>query len=367
LWTAVGLFGTHVLLYGTDAFSTWLITSALGTIGDPNFGRRLSTMLIPGALPPGIVMLVGGIATVCGFAQAILMLFRDGSVLVLAAVKPLAAAGSFTTVTAGWMRRVVTWQLALIFYKPTASMVYATAIWLQGEKTSKDPRVWLMGVAMMIVALVAMPVLLRFFTWTTGAVAGGGGGLGMLASAGAAGIHGVSSLRGAGSGFGVNEHARYLSDVFDRGTSPSGNASGSSGGPGGNGLGPKSPGTAHTGTKMPGFGPGGGPSGPGIGKAPPMFTDVSGGKVGVVTTARGGPTGATSTAGMATPMPGAAAGSAAAGAGGVGAAATVASGPAAPITGTVVAVGTAVTGAAKSTATAAASAMSDSNRGGGDR
>lgn len=225
LWAAVGIFGTQLLLAGSDAFSTYVITAALKSVGNPSFGKRLSVMLVPvtgqpGGLPVGMVILVGGIAVICAFVQAILMLFRDGSVLILAAGTPLAASGSFANATNGWKNKVMAWQLALIFYKPTAAIVYALAIWLTGDNSSTDPRVLLLGVAMMIVALVALPVLLRFFNWTVGSLQSGGGGLGMFATAGAAGVHAAASLRIGG----VNEHARYISDTF--GGTPGGGASG---------------------------------------------------------------------------------------------------------------------------------------------
>jgi hypothetical protein len=232
LWAAVGIFGTQLLLAGSDAFSTYVITSALKSVGNPSFGKRLSVMLVPvtgqqGGLPVGMVILIGGIAMICAFVQAILMLFRDGSVLILAACTPLAASGSFANATNGWKNKVLSWQLALIFYKPMAAIVYAVAIWLTGENSSTDPRVLLFGLAMMIVALVALPVLLKFFNWTIGSLqSGGGGGLGMFATAGAAGVHAAASLRGGG----VNEHARYISDTFG----------GGSGGPSGGGSPPPS-------------------------------------------------------------------------------------------------------------------------------
>src|SRR5262249_47532725 len=149
------------------------------------------------------------------------------------------------------------WLLTLIFYKDFAAITYAVMIWMTGENSSKDPRVLLFGIAMMITALVALPVLLRFFNWTVGGLQSGGGGLGMLATAGAAGMHAASSLRGGG--FGVNEHARYLSETFDRGSSPS------------PGPGPAGPGS------RPGPGPGPSPRpGPGAapspGFRPPAFT-----------------------------------------------------------------------------------------------
>src|SRR5256885_1167099 len=110
-----------------------------------------------GGLPVGMVTLIGGMAMICAFVQAILMLFRDGSVLILAACTPLAASGSFANATNGWKNKVLSWQLALIFYKPMAAIVYAVSIWLTGENKSTDPRVLLFGIAMMVVALVALP------------------------------------------------------------------------------------------------------------------------------------------------------------------------------------------------------------------
>jgi hypothetical protein len=195
-----------------------------------------------------MVILVGGIGMVCAFVQAILMLFRDGSVLILAATMPLAASGSFTNATNGWKNKVLAWQLALIFYKPGAAVVYATSIWLTGENRSTDPRVLLFGLAMMIVALIALPVLLRFFNWTVGSLQNGGGGLGMFATAGAAGVHAAASLRGGGP-MGVNEHARYISDTF---------GGASSGGPSGGGS-PPPAGSPPPSSPAPS--PSGGPSG----------------------------------------------------------------------------------------------------------
>lgn len=285
LWSAVGVFGTNLLLYGTDQFSAYVITSALDSVGEPSFAKRMAGLVVPvigptGGIPPGLVLLVGTIAMICAFIQAILMLFRDGSVLILAGSTALAGSGSFTNATNGWLPTLLKWQLALIFYKPAASLVYASAIWMQGENRSSDPRVLLMGIAMMIVALIALPVLLRFFNWTIGGLQSGGGGLGLLATAGAGGLHAASALRGAG-GFGAGEHARHLAETFDGG-------------------GPSGPGTANPGNR-PGPGPGpatwNGPgTGPSPGFKPPAFQGEAGyGRAATITSA-GPPPGGNGTA-----------------------------------------------------------------------
>ncbi|MFI2276576.1 hypothetical protein ACH45F_29885 [Catenuloplanes sp. NPDC020197] len=198
LWSVAGLFGTNLLLHGADLFASYVIMSALESVGDQSFARRMSILVVPqgtGGLPTLLVIVIAGIATVCALVQAVLMPFRDVSVLLLAPAMPLAAAGSFTGATSGWLRKVLAWQLALIFYKPAAALVYASAIWLQGDDTADDPRVLLMGVALMIVALVALPALLRLFTWTVGSLQSGGGGFASAFSAGAAGLHAAASLR----------------------------------------------------------------------------------------------------------------------------------------------------------------------------
>jgi hypothetical protein len=282
LWAAVGIFGTQLLLAGSDALSNYVISTALKSVGNPSFAKRLSVMLVPvtgqpGGLPVGMVILVGGIATFCAFVQAILMLFRDGSVLILAACTPLAASGSFANATNGWKNKVLSWQLALIFYKPMAAIVYAVSIWLTGENTSTDPRVLLFGVAMMIVALVALPVLLKFFNWTVGSLQNGGGGLGMFATAGAAGAHAAASLRGGGTG--VNEHARYISDTFG-GASSAGSSGSSSPPPGGPSPAP-SGGTPGGVPKFQGSPGGGSPGGGAAGGIPmPGPTPRAGGSAG---------------------------------------------------------------------------------------
>jgi hypothetical protein len=316
----------------------------------------MTSLVVPGAgtaIPPGLVMLVGAIGVACAFLQAILMLFRDGSVLLLAGSTALAGSGGFTNATNGWLPRLLTWQLALIFYKPAASLVYASAIWMQGENRSSDPRVLLMGIAMMVVALVALPVLLRFFTWTVGGLQSGGGGFGLLATAGAGGLHAASAIRGVGGGFAVNEHARYLAETFDRGSPPGpGPAPGSASRPGpgpGSGTGSRpvpEPATTPPGFTPPAFrgGAGGTATNAGSSGAPPGASGAASGSW-----AAGVPSGAATTAT-------AGGGSAAGGGAGAATAGSAAAGPAAPVIAGAVVVAHAGTATARYAVDAAADA-----------
>ena len=79
------------------------------------------------------MLVFGLIAIVLSMVQAMLMLFRQAALIILAGVLPLAAAGSVAPLTRPWIRKVTAWMLALICYKPAAAAVYATAFTMIGS------------------------------------------------------------------------------------------------------------------------------------------------------------------------------------------------------------------------------------------
>jgi hypothetical protein len=205
--SAVGVLLPAMLLKAGDAWSSWVLTASTGG----RFGARLTAVLtMPGAAS-GVVVVLGIVAIIMAAIQAVLMLFRQAAIVILAGVLPLAAAGTLAPGTRSWFRRVTGWMLALIFYKPAAAAVYATAFTMIGR--GKDPRTILMGFAMVLLSLLALPVLMKFFTWTTGAAdsaAGGGGFLGTMLS----GAIAVGALRGSAGGSGGSsavDQARLVS------------------------------------------------------------------------------------------------------------------------------------------------------------
>jgi hypothetical protein len=292
--SAVGVLLPAMLLRAGDAWSSWMLAASTGG----RFGARLSTILtMPGAAS-SVVVVLGVVAIVMAAIQAVLMLFRQAALVILAGALPLAAAGTLTPGTRAWFRRVTGWMLALIFYKPAAAAVYATAFTMIGR--GKDPRTILMGFAMVLLSLLALPVLMKFFTWTTGAVetaAGGGGFLGTLMS----GAIAVGALRGSAGGSGGSSAADQARLVSAQ-------------------LGPQG-GSGPQGAAAPGAGasPGGAPvSQPGGGTGPAADSGSGPGPAGAAGAGGGGPVGAGAggPAGAGTgSAAGAGAGSAAAGAG----------------------------------------------------
>ena len=73
-----------------------------------------------------MVIVLGILAIILSAVQAVLMLFRQAALVVLAGVLPLAAAGTLAPATRPWFTRTTGWMLALICYKPAAAAVYAT-------------------------------------------------------------------------------------------------------------------------------------------------------------------------------------------------------------------------------------------------
>ena len=206
--SAVGVLLPSLLLKAGDAWSSWVLQQSTGG----QFAARLTDVLTLDGTNPAVVVVLGIVAIIISAVQAVLMLFRQGALVVLAGVLPLAAAGMLTPATRGWFRRVTSWMLALIFYKPAAAAVYATAFTMIG--TGRDARTVLMGFAMVFMSLLALPVLMRFFTWTTGHVADSSGGGGFLQTA-LGGAVAIGALRGGAFGFGGSsavEQARLVAN-----------------------------------------------------------------------------------------------------------------------------------------------------------
>ncbi len=193
LWAAIGIAAPAAALRAGDGFATWILDQAGG--GDA--ARRLMALgSLAGVDSTGAVIVLGLLLIFAGIAQAVVMIFREGAVVVLAGVVVLAASGSMTAATRPWLPRVLAWMAALIAYKPIAALVYATAVAMVGEGT--DARTVLVGLTMMLLSIIALPALMRFFTWTTGDLGNGGAAGGAAAfGAAASGMHAAASLAGA--------------------------------------------------------------------------------------------------------------------------------------------------------------------------
>ncbi len=221
--STVGLASMTLLLKAGDAWSAWVLQVSTGG----HFTQRLTLLLnLGGGAAPAAVLVFGLIAIVLSLVQAVLMLFRQMALIVLAGVLPLAAAGSIAPMTRAWVRKVSAWMLALICYKPAAAAVYATAFTMIGSGGS--PETALMGFVMLLLSVLTLPALMRFFTWTTGAIASSAGG-GQLLGAATVGAIAIGAMRTSGGGS-AQDQAAFLDSRL--GPQPPGGSGGAlNGGP----------------------------------------------------------------------------------------------------------------------------------------
>lgn len=208
--SGAGVAAVGLLTVAADQFSGWIIKNSTdGT----SFNENISAMLALSATSPiGAIMIIllGLIAILASVMQIVLMIIRGGLLVILTGIFPTAAAFTNTEAGRGWFQKCTAWLIAFILYKPAAAIIYATAFQLSGSKIfgnagdGKDFGSALLttvtGLALMVIALFAMPALMRFVTPMVSAVTGGGG----AAAAGTVGAlaSGAVSMGSAGRGGG---------------------------------------------------------------------------------------------------------------------------------------------------------------------
>lgn len=315
-----------LLVQAADSFAVWVINGSLdcSVLDGVCFETQMGTLImLTSTTPLGalLVIILGIIAILASVFQIVLMVARGGLLVILTGILPLAASATNTEMGKAWFKKCVGWLIAFILYKPAAAIVYAAAFQLAGTDVFQDDGSGLLslltGLMLMIIALFALPALMRFVTPMVGAVAGGGGALagaalGSLPS-GAASVGRMASGSGSGGGGTSNGPAGPAGSTGSAGNEgPSGNSTGGQSAPGAS----QSAGAQDAGASTPGPKTGGGGGSPAGKGAVPVGQGASGGaSAGAGAAASGGAAGgAAAGGGAAAAGGGAAAGGAAAGA-----------------------------------------------------
>ncbi|KLI90698.1 hypothetical protein AA310_00065 [Arthrobacter sp. YC-RL1] len=238
-----GVTFVGLLVTAMDSFSVWIINASLDcdvTAGDGTcFGRNITTLLAfttgSGGLGALLVIVLGIIAVLCAVFQIVLMIARGGMLVILTGILPLSAAAAITGESGkGWLQKNLSWLIAFILYKPAAAIIYAAAFQLAGTDVFRDDGSGLLsvltGIMMMVLALFAMPALMRFVTPMVGSMAAGAGGAALAAGAIAALPSGAAAIGRMASGSGGGS-----SESSSSGNSNTASPSGSDGSAGGQG------------------------------------------------------------------------------------------------------------------------------------
>ncbi|MDV2477256.1 hypothetical protein F8M49_21810 [Rhodococcus zopfii] len=200
--------------------------------GSNEFGRRISTMLGASVLGnPAAVLILGLLTCILSFVQWVMGFMRQAGIVVLYALIILAAAGQLTTWGRQWFPRIAGMCVALVLFKPIAAMIYTIGYQLIGTDQSLTTLVT--GIMVLALAVIALPALMKFFSFVGMQVGGGlgaGAGLAGVVAAGVGGAKAMNSIFGGGGGGGGDEHSSYMASTGPNGTAESDPSPGNTGG-----------------------------------------------------------------------------------------------------------------------------------------
>jgi type IV secretion system protein TrbL len=209
--SSAGVATISLLTTASDAAASYILQDAMkDPSGNPtDFQTAFGAIFLnPTPTGPNAVAIIALMFLVflASLAQIALLVVRGAMLFLLAGMLPLAAAATNTEMGRTWLKKTVAWTIAFLLYKPVAAVIYATAFLLTregGSFTSSDALVKLAtGLTLCILALFALPALMRFTAPAVAAAAGGGGGGAGLAALGAlaSGARPFFSGKGGGGG-----------------------------------------------------------------------------------------------------------------------------------------------------------------------
>jgi type IV secretion system protein TrbL len=169
LVTGAGIPVIAVMVSTADAWSQAIIDDATqGT----DFGHRLAQMLTltSGSLAPVLAIAFGLVALMVSVTMICLLMFRSAMLVLLAGFLPIAAAMTTTQTGREMMKKYAAWVIAFTAWKPVAALIYAAAFKQLSTPEFSFTGVGsiLIGLTLMLMAILALPALLRFLVPAVG-------------------------------------------------------------------------------------------------------------------------------------------------------------------------------------------------------
>jgi type IV secretion system protein TrbL len=110
----------------------------------------------------GLVFLLCLVGALSGLVQFVVLLLREPALALLAGGLPIAAGAAVSGFGGATLKRLVAWTAAFTGYKFLAALVYAAAFSVIG--TADDLTGITAGIALVVVAVAALPALVRLIT-----------------------------------------------------------------------------------------------------------------------------------------------------------------------------------------------------------
>lgn len=255
--SSAGLGAVVLLTEFSDALASSIIGAAIDETAD-GFGANFLilsgvSVLTGGSLGVVAVIAFGLLAILTAAFQVIVLIFRGALLVLVVGFLPLAAAATNTAIGRNAWSKAAGWILAFIVYKPVAALIYGAGFTLLATPMfdGDGPLRLLTGLAMMVLATLALPALIKLCVPATAALgSAGGNAMGWLAAGGAgaaalatgsgpvggtAGARAVMARSGAGGSSGASSSTGggTSGGSSSGGGGGSGSASGSSGVAGG--------------------------------------------------------------------------------------------------------------------------------------
>ncbi|MDX2878319.1 hypothetical protein, partial [Streptomyces ipomoeae] len=123
---------------------------------------------------PGLMLIFGLLVMLSTVVQICLMYIRIGVMIMLVGTLPLAAVSSMTGWGEGWWKKHIGWLAAWLLYKPAAALIIYAATSM--TQNTKDVGQIIAGMAMLAMAVFALPALLKLIVPATAALGSTSGG-----------------------------------------------------------------------------------------------------------------------------------------------------------------------------------------------
>ncbi len=140
-----------------DSLATSIMNNATAMAGTGSQSLGQISMSAVGSAT--LVIVLSGLAIIAFFVQLVLLIVRDGLLVLMAGTLPLSAAASMTPVGNSWFRKNVGWLLAFLLFKPVAALVYGAAI--LSVTNSDDITGEITGIVLVALATLTLPALMR--------------------------------------------------------------------------------------------------------------------------------------------------------------------------------------------------------------